>query len=483
MTRYVAKPIPANLEPRLRGYLSDELRRIGDAAAVASNVTLTTRAAEPERLEDGQLVYADGSNWDPGDGEGVYARVNGAWQSLVGVQPDEAETITGNWTFTGTVTLTAATIVGLSSDDLSDVSSIEMVDENETVTGAWTFTQELHLESNAASLTFNVDTTSDDPDIRWEVAGTLTALLRWDSSENKLNFQDRQSGAENVFILDLDEGIAHLASHTSVGKYLKIGQDNSGTAGAVGNTQHTDSASLNYRTYLGYDCYWDDVNDQWTAIRPTLGRKSALTLSYHDPGLKYKYYDSASASWSDASFSTYVHIDPVNGNHNFYYNDFRIYDGASALAYHFDHAADVMRYRIGRRARFYEGTDVYYTDVYTAGNTKSPNSLSYLADSSQGGEVTVQAVSIADDGTATFEIGTYAMVFIISSYNSTAFAHIGFTSTQTPVNYGSGSLVSTGASNPNIDGRVNIWPSASGEFSIKNRLGSTRSFYILTFQV
>ena len=38
--------------------------------------------AAPSTIADGDLVYADGSNWDPGDGEGVYARENGSWKLL-----------------------------------------------------------------------------------------------------------------------------------------------------------------------------------------------------------------------------------------------------------------------------------------------------------------------------------------------------------------------------------------------------------------
>ena len=34
---------------------------------------------EPLRPRDGMVVYADGSNWDPGSGEGIYAYVAGAW--------------------------------------------------------------------------------------------------------------------------------------------------------------------------------------------------------------------------------------------------------------------------------------------------------------------------------------------------------------------------------------------------------------------
>lgn len=40
--------------------------------------------AEPEKTFPGQLVYADGTTWNPGSGEGVYRRnaANAAWVHL-----------------------------------------------------------------------------------------------------------------------------------------------------------------------------------------------------------------------------------------------------------------------------------------------------------------------------------------------------------------------------------------------------------------
>lgn len=38
--------------------------------------------SEPLRVRDGMLVYADGTNWDPGAGGGLYFRHGGAWVKL-----------------------------------------------------------------------------------------------------------------------------------------------------------------------------------------------------------------------------------------------------------------------------------------------------------------------------------------------------------------------------------------------------------------
>lgn len=36
----------------------------------------------PEKVVQLQLVYADGSSWNPGKGEGLYIRVNNAWRKI-----------------------------------------------------------------------------------------------------------------------------------------------------------------------------------------------------------------------------------------------------------------------------------------------------------------------------------------------------------------------------------------------------------------
>jgi hypothetical protein len=38
--------------------------------------------AEPSRLYDGLTVLADGTNWNPGSGQGVYTYYNSGWHKL-----------------------------------------------------------------------------------------------------------------------------------------------------------------------------------------------------------------------------------------------------------------------------------------------------------------------------------------------------------------------------------------------------------------
>lgn len=67
---------------QLARYLAGEFRRLANAVGTAETVTLTIRNAAPGKIEDGMIVYADGTNWNPGSGAGVYAREAGAWVKL-----------------------------------------------------------------------------------------------------------------------------------------------------------------------------------------------------------------------------------------------------------------------------------------------------------------------------------------------------------------------------------------------------------------
>ncbi len=49
---------------------------------LADNLFLPQNNSPPAKPRDGQIAYADGTNWDPGSGEGVYAFFNGVWNLL-----------------------------------------------------------------------------------------------------------------------------------------------------------------------------------------------------------------------------------------------------------------------------------------------------------------------------------------------------------------------------------------------------------------
>lgn len=82
--RYVPKTVPLNTPPGLRDWLASELRRIANAITepTAEVYQFEPLAAEPARRADGMVVFADGTNWNPGAGAGLYERRAGAWSKL-----------------------------------------------------------------------------------------------------------------------------------------------------------------------------------------------------------------------------------------------------------------------------------------------------------------------------------------------------------------------------------------------------------------
>lgn len=79
---FKAAPLPVTLSPKLAAYLGRELRSLELAFASLNNLTLPALAAEPERIQNGMVVYANGTDWNPGSGAGFYGREAGAWVKL-----------------------------------------------------------------------------------------------------------------------------------------------------------------------------------------------------------------------------------------------------------------------------------------------------------------------------------------------------------------------------------------------------------------
>lgn len=93
-----------------------------------------------------------------------------------------------------------------------------------------------------------------------------------------------------------------------------------------------------------------------------------------------------------------------------------------------------------------------------------------------------QNETIADDATATFTIpdnASYSLVFLVTSFNTTTYFIGGMAGTNALSTIYAGSNVDNGgAANNDTDTDVNIWLSAQHTISIKNRLGSERSFTV-----
>lgn len=81
---YTPTAIPDSAPPALKTWLRQQLSRIASNLQNPQPITLTldSLASEPGRPANGMIVYADGSNWNPGSGAGFYGREAGAWVKL-----------------------------------------------------------------------------------------------------------------------------------------------------------------------------------------------------------------------------------------------------------------------------------------------------------------------------------------------------------------------------------------------------------------
>lgn len=64
-------------------YLYRELMKISaQFALIAQGQELEYRTAAPAKPRDGMRVLADGTNWNPGSGKGMYVYITNAWVKL-----------------------------------------------------------------------------------------------------------------------------------------------------------------------------------------------------------------------------------------------------------------------------------------------------------------------------------------------------------------------------------------------------------------
>lgn len=63
-------------------YLYGELRKLKEAIDQIVDGHMEKSNVVPDRPRDGDIRYADGTNWNPGSGEGVYVYYNSTWNKL-----------------------------------------------------------------------------------------------------------------------------------------------------------------------------------------------------------------------------------------------------------------------------------------------------------------------------------------------------------------------------------------------------------------
>ncbi|RMH14906.1 MAG: hypothetical protein D6698_12045 [Gammaproteobacteria bacterium] len=78
---YTPSIVPLEYDP---AFLYEELDRIARSINELKGdmITLYPRAVPPTRPQEGMVVNADGTNWNPGGGAGLYQYLSGSWVKL-----------------------------------------------------------------------------------------------------------------------------------------------------------------------------------------------------------------------------------------------------------------------------------------------------------------------------------------------------------------------------------------------------------------
>ena len=84
VNRWSPNPAPVEVD-NLPDYLFNELNKGGDVIFNLVTFRLEETNREPTKPRDGDIRYADGTNWNPGSGRGIYAYIDDgtpAWEKL-----------------------------------------------------------------------------------------------------------------------------------------------------------------------------------------------------------------------------------------------------------------------------------------------------------------------------------------------------------------------------------------------------------------
>lgn len=85
MAKYYPEPPPAprkSEDNELLDYIFRELNRISQSLFEGVYLNLEKLYVAPTKPQEGDVIYADGTSWNPGGGIGIYAYVGGAWVKL-----------------------------------------------------------------------------------------------------------------------------------------------------------------------------------------------------------------------------------------------------------------------------------------------------------------------------------------------------------------------------------------------------------------
>ena len=81
--KYVPNPVPANSEDLPR-YIFEELTKLQGALQENPIAFIEEKNVAPSRVKQGDIAYADGINWNPGQGENLYYYDGTVWRAFAG---------------------------------------------------------------------------------------------------------------------------------------------------------------------------------------------------------------------------------------------------------------------------------------------------------------------------------------------------------------------------------------------------------------
>ena len=100
--RYQPAPVPDD-QRQLQAFLREQLEQIAASVNALADGQLDVTTVAPAKPRDGMRRYADGTNWNPGFGEGEYVYFAGVW-NYVG---ESSLTLASVSTITATTVVTA----------------------------------------------------------------------------------------------------------------------------------------------------------------------------------------------------------------------------------------------------------------------------------------------------------------------------------------------------------------------------------------
>ena len=140
---YIPAEVPIEYDQQ---FFAEELRRISGQLQVMElpYILLVPQNVVPVKLYDGVVAHADGTNWNPGHGAGLYEYHGGAWVPLFGLSEGA---VTAQVVIANTVTETAIYAGTLSAEALhaGDMSILMLGGSYDTGAASDTWTMRIKL--------------------------------------------------------------------------------------------------------------------------------------------------------------------------------------------------------------------------------------------------------------------------------------------------------------------------------------------------